>query len=707
MNITIKISPTINNPHNILSHTNSSTYSIRKQLHQLAHQKNLQWDTHREQLVIQALQGKNIHFISSHLKKICKQLNPAQLHHVLKTTAEALPTQEFSKDNHPQILNNLKKLLTLEQIEAAIHSDHPSFESSLKTAKEMAATAQYYLDLTHPASVRPTLNLALHNIIWAIESAIDTVLSIFGYELFRRDMENVMETNLRLEVVLTIVSVIAACVSLAFAITGNMILASAIVGGSIVLLSAGLTLYFKYLKPAPRSIRGCINLTAEAAAGKIEPLHGRQHYIDQIASILIANRERPKVHPLLIGRSGVGKTEIIRGLAQAIAQGRYPQLNGIQVQYSNTADLTNTAQASSVFDTPPSLDKILDRTRHRPEKTLLALDEIHEAVKAKNGNTAERLKTMLDGKLNVLGCTTIKEYIKYLLKGNEGDDAEIDNPFARRFKPILIEEMNKDQTQGILNKWVLKHPELQVTPEAIESIYDLTRQFFPNRPQPYMSCRILGQAISNVKEGKSALINREIAAEDSRLEKNISSLLIRPGLGMLTDEQFRQQIEEENHVIAQTLEGLKEKLEQEKLQIKNFKALTEKLKSTKELLCRLAIQLNAKPPTSSQQTPLLKEFALTSYYLNTAWENAVQSHLKQNGSDFMQIDKVTIQHVINEELLLQNSKKQMLKKTTDKNEDVTSPTDSKNDEIEIPKIYGQNTLLKIMRHKRNPHKLGF
>lgn len=630
-------------------------------------EKTILWNGSSRNLILQALKAPDFNRSSCHLKKICQALKPTQLHELLKASAKS--ATELPQLKGPSSFQKLTQLLTLEQIEQAIKSEYPSFETSMKTAKEMATDAKYYLEVLHPAKAQPLLNSTLHNLIWGIESAIDTTLSILGYDMLRRDMDSPMEAQYRLDAVLTMVSAVTACISLAIGITGSSLLGISLVAAGIALSTAALVLYFKYIKPAPRSIKGCQNFTAQAASGHIAPLRSRQEYIDQIAATLIASKEKPKVHPLLIGRSGVGKTEIMKGFAQCVAEGRYPELKGKQVFYINAADLIPQIGGGGIFDQPPTIEKIRDRIRHRREDVILIIDEAHQIVQgSKNGNLGEKLKTLLDdgeeGFPYMIAATTDEEYIKHILQGNENDE---DNPLARRFKQIPIDEMNKDQTIAVLNKMILKQTGLQISTGVIEKAYDLSREQFPNRPQPYMACRILAQTISRVKDRRNSTLQKEVSKEESLLEKNRSSLLILPGLGLFS-EDYRKEIQKQNRIIESRLELLQEKMAQEKNQADTLKAIINKLEETKEKLCLLAVQVDeqkgAKP--SKKMEGLMKEFALTAYYMNWAWENLLEGYGQQNGQRYGLIDLSLVQQVVDDELKLNARKKTMLKTVNEK-----------------------------------------
>lgn len=623
-----------------------SYFKINKNIKEIANEKNFHWNSVRQDLVLNALKsefhGKNVFY----LKKICQQLKPSQLNELVKTTLNIAPEEQLKNDSFAGF-NRLKEIITLEQIEAAVRSEHPSFEGAFNNAKIMKSYAKYHLELVEPLLIKSTIKILVNKIIWALENAIDTLLAYLGITQFENDVENDNDAQIRFQTFLALVSGISTCVTLLVALTSSPLLGIAIVGGGIALGCLALGLYTKYLKPAPRSIQGCQNLTATNFSKNFFEIQGRENYIDEIAMTLIASRSKPKTHPLLIGRSGVGKTEIIKAFAKAVADGRYPELKGKQVFYLNTADLT---QMSTSF----SLEKIQKRINRRRNDVILVFDEIHHAAKGQ-GLLAEKLKTLLDDGSEsfpfVIAATTDEEFKKYIVHNNES--------LARRFKQIPIPEMNRDQTIAILNKTILRQGNLHATHEAIEAIYDLSSHHFSNYPQPYMACRILGQAIAKIRNVADFSIQTKIAEEQTLLEKHLSMRLLKENL--FFNEDSSHNAEKELQKIYQRLDDLNILLNKEKEHRLILKKLTEKFEADKKRLFDLSIKIDRlQNPKSKKISSLLKEFALVSFYLNTASDKAIQAYMSTTGQQFAHIGLPLIQQLIENEVALENQKNSML-----------------------------------------------
>lgn len=600
------------------------------------------WNPVWQKKVLEIIDSTSYQAASPYLKKIFRQMKPEELDQLLKASASHSAGLSILKTHSG--FDRLINLLTLEQIEAAIRSGHPTFEGTLDLAKEMIHHAKFYLELTHPPIVKPALHNFFSQVIRAVENVIDMIFSTLGFYQFEHDVDNDFSASYRMQTLVAIVSMITSLVTISIVIVGNAILGAAIAGSTLLLGGAVLTLYFKYLKPAPRTIEGCQNLTTQALIGEITSVDCRQHYFDEIASALISSRQRLKIHPLLIGPSGVGKTEILKGFAKAVAEGRYPELKGKQIFYINTADLI-PAQIISMFDSPLSLQKIKDRIRFRREDVILIFDEIHEACRdGKRNNLAEQLKTLLDeGEESfpyVIGATTDKEFSKYVEANNEA--------LARRFKQIPVNQTDRNQTISILNKMVL-HQHLRATPEAIKLAYDLSCELFPEKPQPYMACRMLTQAITQLKNMRYIKLQEMIDGERAKLEKNISTSL----LG--TDRDFAMRLRGENAQIRADIQALEMTLKMQKQYIEELTALNEKIRQNNEDLLKLSINVVEK-----KQTSALRPFAASHFYMQTALENLLHSRHQQYEQPQLFIDETLITKVVSEELSLQQEKKSML-----------------------------------------------
>lgn len=606
----------------------------------LASNKHLVWNKERQQLILQALNQPQYASYSLHLKKICSSIQSSELHQLLKAAAHINPSIKPPSKDGPLAFQRLTNLLTVEQIQAAIHTEFPSFETALEKAREIRESAKYYLDLAHPPAAKSSLRNIFTHIIWAIDHTIDTLFHSFGashLKEIRKDDTNGSSAQSRLQFYISTFSKLSACVTLAVAVSNSISLGFAITAATLLIGSALIMLYLKYFKPIPRTIHGWRNLTTEAISGNLTGAKERQQYIDEIANTLMTGHQKPKIHPMLVGPSGAGKTEILYGFALAVAEGRYPALKGKQVFYINTAELTK--DENKYFE-PTSLHRVQERIRGRSDDVILIFDETHVACKDRKENSylSEKLQKFLDdGKDNfkhAIGCTTDEEYNKYI---------QPNKTFARRFKQIPVKETTKIQTLAILKKNILSHRGLYVTEEAIEAIYDLSKKHFPDDPQPYGSCRLLTQAIYKSKESAVSQLQSQIEEKQAALEMHLSTQLLGIGIDFLQANPHKE-FEAKKLELHQEINFLTKQMNEEQENVKILKYLIEQLEQVKEKTLRLSIKLER----SKRVDDLSKEFALSSYLIQ-AWTNALQEFMLAKGKGIAHIDLSVVTGLIRQE----------------------------------------------------------
>ena len=186
----------------------------------------------------------------------------------------------------------------------------------------------------------------------------------------------------------------------------------------------------------------CENLTAKAAAGKVDTVVGREQEIYRVQQILC---RRQKNNPCLIGEPGVGKTAIAEGIALRIASGAVPaQLRDKQLYMLDLTALVAGTQFRGQFE---SRVKGLISDVKKAGNVILFIDEVHSLVGAGGDsegsmNAANILKPALSrGEVQVIGATTYNEYRKHIEK---------DAALERRFQPVRVSEPTVEDSVAIL-----------------------------------------------------------------------------------------------------------------------------------------------------------------------------------------------------------------------------------------------------------------
>ncbi|MFT6916208.1 MAG: ATP-dependent Clp protease ATP-binding subunit ClpA [Motiliproteus sp.] len=232
-----------------------------------------------------------------------------------------------------------------------------------------------------------------------------------------------------------------------------------------------------------------VNLNAQAALGKIDPLVGRQEEVERVIQILSRRR---KNNPLLVGEAGVGKTAIAEGLAKLIIEDRVPEVMIGSVVYSLDmgALLAGTKYRG---DFEKRLKGLLAEIVAKPGR-ILFIDEIHTIIGAGAASggamdASNLLKPLLSsGELRCLGSTTFQEFRGVFEK---------DRALARRFQKIDVLEPSVEETYQILRGLQSRfeeHHNLSYTQEALRAASELSARYINDRLMPDKAIDVVDEA---------------------------------------------------------------------------------------------------------------------------------------------------------------------------------------------------------------------
>ena len=235
------------------------------------------------------------------------------------------------------------------------------------------------------------------------------------------------------------------------------------------------------------------DLTAEARAGKIDPVIGRATEIERVIQIL---SRRTKNNPCLIGEPGVGKTAIAEGLALKIANGEVPEL--LKDKRIVALDLTGMVAGTKYRgDFEERIKAAIDEVK-KASDVILFIDELHTIVGAGSaeGSTdaANILKPSLArGDLQVIGATTLNEYKKHI---------EQDAALERRFQPVMVGEPTQEEAMQILKGLKDRyeaHHKVKITDEAINAAVKLSSRYISDRYLPDKAIDLIDEAAAGVR----------------------------------------------------------------------------------------------------------------------------------------------------------------------------------------------------------------
>ena len=183
------------------------------------------------------------------------------------------------------------------------------------------------------------------------------------------------------------------------------------------------------------------DLTEKAAAGKLDPMIGREGEMERLMQVLC---RRTKNNPCLIGDPGVGKTAIVEGLAQRIADGNMPRI--LKNKRILSLDLTKVIAGTKFRGEFEERMKRIVTEATQDDSVILFIDEIHTIIGAGGSEGAMDASNILKpalarGDFQLIGATTSEEYTKYF---------EQDAALVRRFQPVRVKEPTVEETVTIL-----------------------------------------------------------------------------------------------------------------------------------------------------------------------------------------------------------------------------------------------------------------
>ncbi len=250
------------------------------------------------------------------------------------------------------------------------------------------------------------------------------------------------------------------------------------------------------------------NLTRLAHEKKLDPVIGREKEIERVMQILC---RRTKNNPVLIGEPGVGKTAVVEGLAQRIANNEVPDiLRNKEIFTLDLGALVAGSKYRGEFE--ERLKKVMKEIRERGD-IILFVDEMHNLVGAGAAegaiDAASILKPALArGELQTIGATTLDEYRKHVEK---------DAALERRFQPIKVGEPTVEETvdilRGLRDRYE-EHHQVTITDDALIAAAQLSDRYIADRFLPDKAIDLIDEAASKVRMQKMVIPPETLVIEE-------------------------------------------------------------------------------------------------------------------------------------------------------------------------------------------------
>lgn len=537
--------------------------------------------------ILEALQQGKSSVNGRKMANAVEQITQEDLKKILETYfAELITSQNVDLVTAAE---KLSKTLPFEELQKACYGDG---QLALTQAKQMLEAAKEHLKNSKDHSTI-SLRTKISNIIDTLIVVMESIINALGVSDFLKNDESKWDSDRKFQKLFMLISLFSMLTAILVPTLGAAT-SGYIIGGTLFGI-AGISILYPKISPVPRHLSYAENLTKKFHQKEMNSLScssGREAILEEIAAQLNTNQKKDatRKHPIIIGESGIGKSQTIEALVERIESGigkECSKLKGMTVFSINVPDMIDPVD---VFATDP-LKQIEQEIGRHTKNVILVLEEIGDGYRRENKNFSSRFKKRLDNNHFplVIGVTTKKEWTN-----NMANDA----PVARRFAPFEITNTTQEETKEILrrsfaqmDKGYLKEDDIFTT------IYEKTSA--KNWPQPLESRLALQESIKKIAESQTPhlkKLNKLHVLEEQREALSSKDLSDAPKQKSPTEDELQK--------LTQQIKDLEKEIIEDQKRLACFNQMREKLPHLKSKLCETIVKIN------NQKNPSLNLFML-------------------------------------------------------------------------------------------------
>ncbi|WP_420422239.1 AAA family ATPase [Simkania sp.] len=372
--------------------------------------------------------------------------------------------------------------------------------------------------------------------------------------------------------------------------------------GYVIVSILILSVIYPLIKPAPSTLPRGKNLSEKVRLG-LDVKEGRRDYIERIVGALESGKK-----VLLVGKSGIGKTETVLAVSEAVTRGKIESLKGKEVFYFNTADLVD----NGFMGNGEMLRQVIKKMGRNKNDVIVVFDELQEACKpGKRELLAQQLKTLLDK-----GCDSFPFFIGITTDEEYERDVMEQGAFSRRFETIFIEKPDLPEMIKILSDSILED-----APDVFLEDHETTLQYIAQQAREKIpelgqitnavdpALEVLRECIKRTSESQRS-VNEEVLQATREMRLQLSQ-------GALADPDTLDQVAEKSSRLKEQFEAASTKAQSRQNELTQFFEMRKQLLEIKQMIMKMGLKVAEfdEKQLSQDEQQILAKYVLLGRFL--------------------------------------------------------------------------------------------